>query len=119
MTEYIKEADIQGLMVAHDVEQLIAVLERGGTRAMQMDAATALGKLADEAAVPALINMGNHKWHWIGVRVNSIVSLGKIGGDEARAALVALAEYDDFHAPNEEVEAIQKAAKLAIELLTL
>jgi HEAT repeat protein len=118
MTEYIKEADIQGLMAAGDVDQLIAVLERGGTRSMQMDAATALGTLADATAVPALIKMGNHKWHWIGVRVNAIISLGKIGGDEARAALLELTEYDDFHAPSEEVEAIQKAAKLALELLS-
>ncbi|TFH36052.1 MAG: HEAT repeat domain-containing protein [Anaerolineales bacterium] len=65
---------------------------------MQMDAANALGTLADSSAIPALPKMGNHKWHWIGVRINSIVSLGKIGGEEARAALLALAEYNDFHA---------------------
>lgn len=115
MNDYIREADIAGLVAERNIERLIEVLERGGTRDMQMAAASGLGTLADEAAVPALVSMSNHKWHWIGVRVNSIIALGKIGGDEARKALSALTEYDDFHAPSEDVEAIRRAAKLAIQ----
>ena len=117
MTNFINEADIESLIAAKDVERLIEVLERGGTRALQMEAATALGKLGDTRAVPALIKMGNHKWHAIGVRVNSIMALARIGGAEAKQALSELAEYEDFHAPKEEVDAVQQAAKTALNLL--
>ena len=58
MTEFIKDADIKSLVAEKDVERLIEVLERGGTRAMQMEAATALGELRDTRAIPALLKMG-------------------------------------------------------------
>ncbi len=117
MTEHIKDADVESLLAAKNLARLIAVLERGGTRALQMEAATALGSLGDAKAIPALIKMANHKWHWIGVRVNSIISLGKIGGPDAKEALSSLVEYKDFHAPREEIEAIHQAAKTALNLL--
>ena len=117
MSDYINEADIESLVAAKDVERLIEVLERGGTRALQMEAATALGKLGDARATPALIKMGNHKWHWIGVRVNSIMALGKIGGAEVQQALSLLTEYEDFHGSQEEVAAIQQAARTALNLM--
>jgi HEAT repeat protein len=117
MTNYINEADIESLVAAKDIERLIEVLERGGTRALQMEAATALGKVGDARAVPALIKMGNHKWHWIGVRVNAIMALGRIGGAEAREALSSLTEYEDFHGPKEDVAAIQRAATTALNII--
>jgi hypothetical protein len=112
MTGFIKDAAIKSLVAEKDVERLIEVLERGGTRAMQMEAATALGEHRDTRAIPALSKMGeDDKWHWIGARINSITSLGMIRCEDARDALDALIEYDDFHQISEDVKAIQEAAK--------
>jgi HEAT repeat protein len=117
MTDYINEADFKSLIAENNIDRLIEILERGGTRALQMEAADALGKVGDARAIPALIKMANHKWHWIGVRTNSIISLGRIAGPEAIEALSLLTEYKDFHAPSEDVDAIQRAAKTALSLL--
>jgi len=117
MPDYINEADFESLTSDKNTDRLVEILERGGTRALQMEAADALGKVGDAKAIPALIKMANHKWHWIGVRTNSIIALGRIGGSEAIEALSLLAEYDDVHAPSEEVDAIQRAAETALSLL--
>lgn len=117
MPDYINEADFESLVSEKNIDRLVEVLERGGTRALQMGAADALGKVGDAKAIPALIKMANHKWQWIGVRTNSILALGRIGGPEAVEALSLLVEYDDFHAPSEDVDAIQRAAQTALSLM--
>jgi HEAT repeat protein len=49
------------------------------------EAATALGKLGDEAAVPALVELLQRSY--VSVRVRAAAALGAIGGADAEAAL--------------------------------
>ena len=47
MTKVIQKADVKSLLDRKDVDGLIEVLQYGGTRAMQMDAAVALGMIGE------------------------------------------------------------------------
>ena len=117
MSSYINSADFEALLAAKDVDQLIAVLKRGGTRALQMDAAIALGRLGNEKAVAPLSSIINNKYEWIGTRLKSIEALGHIGGKKAAKLLKELTTYKDFHGDRNDVLAIQAEAKSALNRL--
>lgn len=117
MANYINAADFKALLAAEDVDQLIAVLNRGGTRALQMDAAVALGRLGNEKAVSPLETIILNKYEWIGTRLRSIEALGQIGGSKAVTLLKELSSYQDFHGDRNDVLAIQSTAKTALSTL--
>ena len=114
----IQKADVKGLLAGKYVNRLIEVMKYGGTRAMQMDAAVALGMLGDKKAVGPLVEMVNSSSYWIDTRVYAVQSLGKIGGKKAIEALNQATDYKDFHGRSEDVEAIRTAAKTALALLS-
>lgn len=118
MAKVIKEADIKTLLERKEVNALIEVLKFGGTRAMQMDAAVALGKIRDKRAIEPLSEMVNNKYAWIDIRVYAVQSLGSIGGKKAIEALKRAAVYRDFHGNSEDVEAIKNAAKMALNVVS-
>jgi len=114
---YINSAEFDSLIAAGDVDQLIAVLKRGGTRALQMDAAVALGKLGNEKAIEPLNAIIENKYEWIGTRQKAILALGEIGGAAAQKILSQLTAYDDFYSSADIVTAIQTSARTALALL--
>jgi HEAT repeat protein len=115
----IKKADVQGLLDEKDETRLIEVLKYGGTRAMQMDAAVALGTLGRKRAIKPLAEMIDNRYAWIDIRIYAVRSIGRIGGKEAVEALEEAAEYKDFHGSSEDVEAIRKAAKIALNSVSV
>lgn len=117
MTEIIQKADVKSLLAKKDVNRLIEVLKYGGTRAMQMDAAIALGMIGDEKAITPLVEIISNHYVWIDIRVCAVQSLGRIGGKKAIEALNKAATYKDFHGRSEDVKAIRDAAKTALNLL--
>jgi HEAT repeat protein len=70
------------------VEPVIALLDDGSALA-RARAAHALSKLGDARAVPALIDRLDRPDEWA-VREKCVLALGRLGGDEAIGALVAL-----------------------------
>ncbi len=116
-SKVIRDADINSLVTRKDVDELIEVLKYGGTRAMQMDAAIALGMIGKQKAIEPLFKMINNPYAWIDIRVYSVQSLGRIGGKKAIEALNKAAVYKDIHGRTEDVEAIRNAAKTALHLL--
>ena len=117
MTEYINSADFEDLLSKKDADRLIEVLERGGTRALQMEAADALGKLGDNKAIEPLVKIINVRYWAIQVRISAVKALGRIGGEEGRKALEELATFEDMHGWTDEVEAIRETAKTALKLI--
>ena len=113
----IQQADVKSLLAGKYVNRLIEVMKYGGTRAMQMDAAVALGMLGDKKAVDPLVEMINSRY-WIDIRVYAVQALGRIGGQKAIEALNQATTYKDFHGRSEDVEAIRTAAKTALALLS-
>jgi len=118
MTKVIQKADVKSLLDRKDVNELIDVLKYGGTRAMQMDAAVALGMIGEKKAIEPLFEMINNKYAWIDIRVYAVESLGRIGGRKAIEALKKAAVYKDFHGRSEDVEAIRNAAKNTLNLVS-
>ncbi len=117
MMKVIQQADVKSLLAGKYVNRLIEVMKYGGTRAMQMDAAVALGMIGDKKAITPLVEIINSSY-WIDIRVYAVQSLGKIGGKEAIEALNKTTTYKDFHGRAEDVEAIRAAAKTALNLLS-
>ena len=117
MTEVIQYADVKSLLDRKDVDELIKVMKYGGTRAMQMDAAIALGMIGKKKAIEPLFAMINNPYTWIDIRTYAVQSIGRIGGEKAIEALNKAVAYKDFHGRSEDVEAIRSAAKTALHLV--
>lgn len=118
MTDMIHTADIKGLLKEKNVERLIEVLIKGGTRSLQMGAADALGILGDERAIAPLRRIIDGRYWSIFVRTSSVRALGTIGSSKARQALDEYTEFKDFHGSSEDVNAVREAAKAALKLIS-
>ncbi|MBN1396916.1 MAG: HEAT repeat domain-containing protein [Bacteroidetes bacterium] len=97
--DIIHGANIEKLKEEKNVDELIRVLNHGGTRALKSSAAKALGQLKDEKAVEPL--MDALKQHYLdpGVRSHAAQALYVFGGDEIRELFRVIS--NDIHENND------------------